>query len=67
MRTTHLAFALPDVDDAEISAITDVVRSGWVTTGPVAQKFEAEFGRKSSGRNEEWVRRGAEMMPGPIA
>ena len=45
MRTTHLAFALPDVDDAEISAITDVVRSGWVTTGPVAQKFEAEFGR----------------------
>lgn len=30
-------------------------------------QFEAEFGRKSSGRNEEWVRRGAEMMPGPIA
>jgi len=45
MRTTHLAFALPDVDDAEIAAITEVVRSGWVTTGPVAQKFEAEFGR----------------------
>lgn len=30
-------------------------------------QFEAEFGRKASGRNEEWVRRGAEMMPGPIA
>lgn len=30
-------------------------------------QFEAEFGRKSSGRNEEWVRRGEELMPAPIA
>lgn len=30
-------------------------------------RFEAEFGRKASGRNEEWVRTGAGMMPGPIA
>lgn len=30
-------------------------------------RFEAEFGRKTSGRNEEWVRRGADPMPGPIA
>ena len=29
--------------------------------------FEAEFGRKASGRNEEWVRSGLELMPGPIA
>lgn len=31
------------------------------------QRFEAEFGRKVSGRNEEWARRGAGLMPGPIA
>lgn len=30
-------------------------------------KFEAEFGRKASGRNEEWVRNGQGKMPGPIA
>lgn len=30
-------------------------------------RFEEEFGRKASGRNEEWVRTGDEMMPGPIA
>ena len=30
-------------------------------------RFEAEFGRKTSGRNEEWVRRGSDPMPGPIA
>lgn len=29
--------------------------------------FEAEFGRKSSGRNETWVRQGDGLMPGPIA
>lgn len=30
-------------------------------------RFEAEFGGKTSGRNEEWMRRGADVMPGPIA
>ena len=28
---------------------------------------ESEFGRKTSGRNEEWVRRGVGLMPAPIA
>lgn len=31
------------------------------------QRFEAEFGRKSSGRNEQWVRDGGGEMPAPIA
>lgn len=30
-------------------------------------RFEAEFGRKASGRNEQWVRDGAGVLPGPIA
>lgn len=30
-------------------------------------KFEAEFGRKASGRNEQWVRDGGGAVPGPIA
>jgi hypothetical protein len=30
-------------------------------------KFEAEFGGKASGRNEEWERQGLPLMPGPIA
>lgn len=29
-------------------------------------RFEAEFGRKTSGRNEAWVRNGAGVLPGPI-
>lgn len=31
------------------------------------RRFEAEFGRKASGRNEEWVRQGGTALPGPIA
>ena len=31
------------------------------------RRFEAEFGTKASARNEELVRSGAAMMPGPIA
>lgn len=30
-------------------------------------RFEAEFGRKASARNEEWARQGNTVMPGPIA
>ncbi|CAN7474559.1 hypothetical protein LJR074_003191 [Acidovorax sp. LjRoot74] len=30
-------------------------------------RFEAEFGRKTSGRNEVWMRNGQSPMPGPIA
>lgn len=30
-------------------------------------KFEAEFGRKASGRNEEWVRSREVGVPGPLA
>jgi len=30
-------------------------------------RFEAEFGRKASGRNEQWMRQGGGMMPLPIA
>jgi len=38
-----LPFALPDITDAEIAAVTDVLRSGWITTGPRAKEFEKSF------------------------
>jgi perosamine synthetase len=33
----------PDLGDAEIEAVTRVVRSGWVTQGPEVAAFEREF------------------------
>lgn len=42
-RTAFLPFALPDTDQAEIDEIADALRGGWVTSGPKARQFEAEF------------------------
>ncbi len=38
-----LPFARPDIGDAEIAAVTQALRSGWVTTGPTTREFEQAF------------------------
>jgi dTDP-4-amino-4,6-dideoxygalactose transaminase len=38
-----LPFALPDIGEAEIAEVVDTLRSGWLTTGPKAQRFEQDF------------------------
>jgi dTDP-4-amino-4,6-dideoxygalactose transaminase len=38
-----LPFALPEIDDDEINAVNECLRSGWITTGPKTKQFEAEF------------------------
>jgi dTDP-4-amino-4,6-dideoxygalactose transaminase len=43
MRTDFLPFALPDTDEAEIEAVTETIRSGWLTTGARTREFERAF------------------------
>ncbi|MBP5988451.1 MAG: DegT/DnrJ/EryC1/StrS family aminotransferase [Piscinibacter sp.] len=43
MTTPFLPFALPDIGDEEIAAVTEALRSGWVTTGPKTKQFEQAF------------------------
>ncbi len=38
-----LPFALPEIGEEEIAEVVDTLRSGWVTTGPKARKFEQAF------------------------
>ncbi len=38
-----LPFARPDISEAEIAAVTQALRSGWVTTGPKTRDFEQAF------------------------
>jgi dTDP-4-amino-4,6-dideoxygalactose transaminase len=38
-----LPFALPEIGEDEIAEVVDTLRSGWVTTGPKAKRFEADF------------------------
>jgi dTDP-4-amino-4,6-dideoxygalactose transaminase len=36
-------FALPEIGEEEIAEVVDTLRSGWVTTGPKAARFEKSF------------------------
>ena len=43
MRNTFLPFSKPSITEPEIQAVANVLRSGWLATGPNASKFEEEF------------------------
>jgi dTDP-4-amino-4,6-dideoxygalactose transaminase len=53
--TDFLPFALPDIGSEEIAEVVDALRSGWVTTGPKALQFEADFLRHLHGDGLEAV------------
>ncbi len=38
-----MPFALPEIGEEEIAEVVSAMRSGWVTTGPKAKQFEADF------------------------
>ncbi len=43
MTRPFLPFALPEIGDEEIAAVSEALRSGWVTTGPKTRQFEQAF------------------------
>lgn len=43
VRPTFLQFARPDVDQREFDAVSEVIASGWLTTGPKVREFEQKF------------------------
>jgi dTDP-4-amino-4,6-dideoxygalactose transaminase len=38
-----LPFARPEIGEDEIAEVVDTLRSGWITTGPKARRFEEDF------------------------
>ncbi|MFN8060151.1 MAG: DegT/DnrJ/EryC1/StrS family aminotransferase [Vicinamibacterales bacterium] len=47
----QVPFFRPDIRDAEIAEVLDTLRSGWLTTGPKTQRFEAAFAEAVGGRH----------------
>ena len=45
-----LPFTRPDIDEATIAGVGDVLRSGWITSGPQVKAFEAALSRYCAGR-----------------
>ena len=41
MRTEFLPFCRPSISEADIAAVAEVLRSGWITSGPRVQDLEA--------------------------
>ena len=46
----YLPFAKPTIDEETITRVADVLRSGWITTGPNVQKFERALSEYLGGR-----------------
>lgn len=46
----YLPFARPTLDEATIAAVADVLRSGWITSGPKVKAFEAALSASVGGR-----------------
>ena len=43
VRATLLPYGRQSVDEADIQAVVDVLRSDWLTTGPKVEEFEEVF------------------------
>ncbi|MFN8911418.1 MAG: DegT/DnrJ/EryC1/StrS family aminotransferase [Alphaproteobacteria bacterium] len=43
MSEKFIPFALPEIGEEEINAITECMRSGWLTTGKIAKQFEQDL------------------------
>lgn len=45
-----LPFTRPDIDEETISAVAEVLRSGWLTTGPKCRELEVALSLRAGGR-----------------
>lgn len=51
MRKTFLPFALPSISEEAIEEVANVLRSGWITSGPKVKEFELEFSKYVSSKD----------------
>lgn len=45
MQNKKIPFSPPDITEKEIDAVVEVLRSGWITSGPKTVKFEEEIAK----------------------
>jgi perosamine synthetase len=51
VRDTLLPYGRQSVDDADVQAVVDVLRSEWLTTGPKVAEFEEAFAARVSAKH----------------
>jgi dTDP-4-amino-4,6-dideoxygalactose transaminase len=50
MSALYLPLTRPTIDEATIAGVADVLRSGWITSGPKVKEFEARLSDYCAGR-----------------
>ena len=51
MNQAFLPFSRPSIGEEEIAAVEQVLRSGWITTGPKNQELEQQFAERVGARH----------------
>jgi dTDP-4-amino-4,6-dideoxygalactose transaminase len=62
MTQQFIPFTKPTIDEATISAVTDVLRSGWITSGPKVLEFEKALGEYFGGATVRCFANGTATM-----
>ena len=62
VRTTTLPYARQWVDEDDITAVVEVLRSDWLTTGPLVSEFEAAFAEQVGAREAVAVSSGTAAL-----
>lgn len=57
-----IPFTRPTIDEATIASVGDVLRSGWITSGPKVQEFESELSGFFGGRPVRTFANGTSTM-----
>ncbi|MBU2285327.1 MAG: DegT/DnrJ/EryC1/StrS family aminotransferase, partial [Gammaproteobacteria bacterium] len=57
-----LPFTRPSIDERTIAEVGDVLRSGWITTGPKCAELEAALGARLGGRPVRLVSSGTAAL-----
>lgn len=65
-RATRLPYARQDLDESDIRAVVEVLRSDWLTTGPKVDEFEAAFARTVEARDAVAVSSGTAALHAAI-
>ncbi|MDM0114057.1 DegT/DnrJ/EryC1/StrS aminotransferase family protein [Variovorax sp. J22R133] len=59
---SFLPFTRPSIDEQTIAEVADVLRSGWITTGPRCQALEAALSQRLGGRPVRLVNSGTASL-----
>jgi perosamine synthetase len=67
VRSTPLPYGKQWIDEADIAAVADVLRSDWVTTGPKVEEFETAFAAATEARYAVSFSSGTAALHGAVA